>query len=299
MENLISIIIPTFNRSSLIGVTLDSVIAQTYTNWECIVVDDGSSDGTTEIVEFYSSNDERINLYPRPEEKPKGASSCRNYGLEISNGEYIQFLDSDDLISKEKLSSQLKLLEKKPQNSIATCKWGTFKDDLDNSKIHQNLKAYDDFENPSDFINAMGVSICYFPPHAYLIRKSIIIKAGYWNEYLSLNDDSEFMIRVIINSDKICFSEDSIAFYRLPGEDNLSYFNSESKVLDAIYSWMLIENYLKIRFKKEEFPFIERAKNDFYQHAKVFPELLIKNKEYFKSQIRRETSWIKKIFLSN
>lgn len=295
-HTLVSIIIPTFNRSHLLGETLNSVLAQTYINWECIVVDDGSNDNTEELVQSYSKKDQRIKYYHRPQEKPKGASSCRNYGLEKSEGAFIQFLDSDDIISREKLSSQLKLLEKNPLNSIATCKWGTFITDLGNSKIHQKLSAYKDFDNPLDFINAMGVAICYFPPHAYLIRKSIIVKAGYWNEYLSLNDDSEFMIRVIINSEKICFSEGCTAFYRLPGEDNLSSYNGENKVLDAIYSWKLIENYLKIRFKKDEFDFMERAKNDFYKHAKVFPDLIKKNEYFFRVQLRRESTWVKKVF---
>lgn len=293
-----SIIIPTFNRSTLIRETLDSVICQTYTTWECIVVDDGSSDETINIVKSYSKKDERIKFYSRPAGKVKGASACRNYGLEISKGIYIQFLDSDDVLSREKIENQVRLLDSDELYSFATCKWGTFKKDPRQSEIHTNLSAYQNFDNPLNFINAMGVSICYFPAHAYLIRKAIIVKIGYWNEYLSLNDDSEFMMRVIINSDKICFSQDSIAFYRLPGEDNLSSFNSERKVLDAIYSWKLIENYLKIRFKKEEFQFMERAKTDFYQHARVFPKLLTKNQEFFKSQIRREASWIRKIFSS-
>lgn len=299
MENLVSIIIPTFNRSSLIGETLNSVLAQSYSNWECIVVDDGSNDNTEEIVKSFVQNDERFRFYLRPQEKHKGASSCRNYGLEISKGVYIQFLDSDDIISQNKIEYQVKLLDECTTNSIVTCKWGTFNDHINIAEIHQDLSAYKDFDKPINFINAMGVSICYFPPHAYLIRRSIILKAGYWNEYISLNDDGEFMIRVIINSQRICFSEESIAYYRLPVQNNLSLFNNERKVLDAIYSWKLIENYLKIRFKREEFQFIERAKNDFYQHAKVFPELLKKNKEFFKSQLRRESSWIRKIFFRN
>lgn len=295
MESLISIIIPTFNRSSLIGETLDSVIAQTYTNWECIIVDDGSTDNSNLIIEKYCKLDNRIRFLHRPIEKPKGASSCRNYGLEKSKGQFIQFLDSDDIISKEKLSSQLKLLEENPLNSIATCKWGTFKSDPVKSDIHQNLEAYNNFENPLGFIDAMGVSICYFPSHAYLIRRSIIIKSGNWNEYLSLNDDSEFMVRVIINSHRICFAKECEAYYRLPSQNNLSLFNDERKVLDAIYSWILIENHLKIRFKKGEFIFLDRAKNDFFHHAKVFPELINGNKSFFKKQLKKNPSWAAKI----
>lgn len=296
---LVSIIIPTFNRSHLLGNTLDSVIAQTYTNWECIIVDDGSNDDIEEIINLYYKKDHRIKFYKRPQTKKKGASSCRNFGLEKSNGYYIQFLDSDDLISEEKLVNQVKLLEEDSLNSLATCKWGRFKNDLNDAEIYHNLKSYNNFNEPLDLINALANSLGFFPLHTYLIRKSIITKSGYWNEYLSLNDDAEFMLRVITISHKICFASNCVAFYRLPQNNNLSSYSDEGKVIDAINSWKLIEANLKIRFKKEGFYFLERAKDEFYQHAKVFPGLIKKNKGFFRVQLRRESSWIKKMFLEN
>lgn len=95
---MISIIIPTYNRAHFIGQTLDSVLAQTYENWECIVVDDGSTDYTDELLAFYTEKDARIRYYDRPKNRPKGANACRNYGFELSKGEYIQWFDSDDLM---------------------------------------------------------------------------------------------------------------------------------------------------------------------------------------------------------
>jgi len=95
---LISIIIPTYNRAHLIGETLDSIIAQTYQNWECIVVDDGSDDDTEEVMKSYIQNDNRIYYYHRPEEHLPGGNGARNFGFEKSTGEYIQWFDSDDLM---------------------------------------------------------------------------------------------------------------------------------------------------------------------------------------------------------
>ncbi|MGF1555896.1 glycosyltransferase family 2 protein [Paucihalobacter sp.] len=97
-QPLVSIIIPTYNRAHLIGETLDSVLAQTYTNWECIVVDDGSTDKTDAKVHYYVNQDSCFKYVLRPERKPKGANACRNYGLEICNGDLIMFLDSDDIL---------------------------------------------------------------------------------------------------------------------------------------------------------------------------------------------------------
>jgi len=110
-KGLVSVIIPTYNRSHLIGETLDSVIAQTYQNWECIVVDDGSNDYTEELLEFYCKKDDRIKFYKRPPEKPKGANACRNYGFELSTGEFINWFDSDDLMQDNCLSRKLKKIQ--------------------------------------------------------------------------------------------------------------------------------------------------------------------------------------------
>ncbi|GAA4290512.1 glycosyltransferase family 2 protein [Aestuariibaculum suncheonense] len=104
---LVSIIIPTFNRAHMIGETLESVIAQTYTNWECLVIDDGSSDETDIVMADYTKNDTRFFYFQRPSETIKGASACRNYGLSKSTGDYIIFLDSDDLLLKYCLSSRV------------------------------------------------------------------------------------------------------------------------------------------------------------------------------------------------
>ncbi|GAA5036478.1 hypothetical protein GCM10011506_30400 [Marivirga lumbricoides] len=97
---LVSIIIPSFNRETLISETLDSVINQTYENWECIVVDDGSTDDTINTIERRIKKDFRIKLFSR-ERSPKGASTCRNIGIENSKGDYIIFLDSDDLLKDD------------------------------------------------------------------------------------------------------------------------------------------------------------------------------------------------------
>jgi len=94
---LISIIIPAFNREKLITVALNSVIAQSYSSWECIVVDDGSTDNTISIVKQYQKQDSRISFFERLRE-PKGAPTCRNIGLEHAQGDYVVYLDSDDYI---------------------------------------------------------------------------------------------------------------------------------------------------------------------------------------------------------
>mgnify|MGYP002795026508 CR=1 FL=1 len=107
MNPLISIIIPTYNRAHLIGETLDSVLAQTFRDWECIIVDDKSKDATQELMEFHTARDSRFKFFIRPKIKIKGANSCRNYGFEKSTGKYIQWFDSDDIMRADCLKIKL------------------------------------------------------------------------------------------------------------------------------------------------------------------------------------------------
>lgn len=114
---LVSIIIPTYNRAHLISETLDSVLAQTYQNWECIIVDDGSTDSSENVIREYVKKDSRFQFYKRPVNKVKGASSCRNFGLSNVNGEYIIFLDSDDLLITSCLEGRVvKIQQNKSRN---------------------------------------------------------------------------------------------------------------------------------------------------------------------------------------
>ena len=110
---LVSIIIPIYNRAHLVGETLDSILAQTYTSWECIIVDDGSTDDSIQVVEGYVNKDNRFTLYKRPDSLKKGGNSCRNYGLEKSQGMYINWFDSDDWMHPEFLLRKLAYFEDK------------------------------------------------------------------------------------------------------------------------------------------------------------------------------------------
>lgn len=95
---LVSIIIPTYNRAHFISETLDSILAQKYNNWECIIVDDGSIDNSEFVISKYVELDSRFHFYHRPDDRIKGANSCRNYGFELSKGEYVNWFDSDDIM---------------------------------------------------------------------------------------------------------------------------------------------------------------------------------------------------------
>ena len=112
----VTVIIPSYNYGRFLGQTLESVLAQTYQNWECFVVDDGSTDNTREVVESYAGRDSRIRyIYQRNQR----AGTARNNGLRNSSGVYLQFLDADDMIQETKLERQVAYLEQHPEVDIA------------------------------------------------------------------------------------------------------------------------------------------------------------------------------------
>ena len=113
MENKVSIIVPNYNRAHLIQETLDSIKSQNYSNWECIIVDDHSTDSSVDVIENFIQNDPRFQLIVRPDNKPKGAGSCRNIGFDKCGGYYVQWFDSDDIMTPEHISALVDVIEQK------------------------------------------------------------------------------------------------------------------------------------------------------------------------------------------
>jgi glycosyltransferase involved in cell wall biosynthesis len=125
-DSLVSIIIPTLNRAHLIGETLDSIIAQTFTNWECIIVDDGSTDTTEKLISEYIKKDSRFQFHKKPSNRPKGANTCRNYGFELSKGEFINWFDSDDIMLPNKLQAQINEIASGKDIDVSFCECKSF-----------------------------------------------------------------------------------------------------------------------------------------------------------------------------
>jgi glycosyltransferase involved in cell wall biosynthesis len=125
---MISIIIPNYNRADLIGFTLDSLLNQTFENWECIIVDDGSTDESEACVKKYLNKDSRFSFYNRPQSFAKGANSCRNFGLSKAEGQYIKWVDSDDLLTPNCLQLQFELIDNQPNAQVCLA-YGRFFND--------------------------------------------------------------------------------------------------------------------------------------------------------------------------
>ena len=209
MNSLVSIIIPTYNRGHLIGETLDSIIAQTYTNWECIIVDDGSTDDTISRVKKYCKIDRRFRYNYRPESKSKGANACRNYGFELCKGYYITWFDDDDLMHKNKLQVQIKILESKRFN-FTVCQTQVFRGTKENSLGLRHSKIY--LETPfSDFLTK---KIVWTTPAA-LWRKSFLDRLPkLFDETLHAAQEWEFFSRVLFRCPEYSYTDEVLVFIR-------------------------------------------------------------------------------------
>ncbi len=300
MKHLVSIIIPTFNRKDFLPETLKSVSDQTYENWECIIIDDGSTDGTSIFMQEYCERNLKFKYFQRPINLNGGASSCRNLGIKFSKGEYIQFLDSDDLLGINKLEEQIKFLENEKGDVLLTCKWGFFSDESDMyRRFKYEYHSYQNFHPAHKLVGAFGKYKEFLPLHVYLFPKRVIEKIGGWNEQLTNNDDAEFFLRVILAVSRIIFVPSAEVFYRLhTGGTALSDLDSKDKFLNAIRSWELMEVYLKnIGKEKVGSKYIKSGKLMIYNRAhKKYPDLIWDNYCFFKSHIPLRERLLKKIF---
>ncbi|WP_456376368.1 glycosyltransferase family 2 protein [Lutibacter sp.] len=284
---LVSIIIPTYNRAHLIGETLDSILAQTYTNWECIVVDDGSTDNTDSLLAAYCAKDKRFQYHHRPSDRPKGANACRNYGFELSKGEYINWFDSDDLFSNNKIEEQINGLVNSGYD-IATCKWGKF-NTLEKIKIKE-LFIYKHYQNGLDLLKDYGEQNSFFPSHTFLLKKEIIFKSGLWNEALKINQDGEFFCRVLIKAKNIFFAQYCYILYRNPFQENTSSLQNINKARHLILSWKLISLNLELIHNNEFEKYLNNAKDYIYiKLKKDYKNIIKENKDFFKNQIKKQS----------
>jgi glycosyltransferase involved in cell wall biosynthesis len=283
MQPKISVVIPSFNRGHIIKETLDSVLHQTYNHWECLVVDDGSTDNTEEVVKSYSQGDVRIKFFKRPKERTKGASTCRNIGIEESTGGYFQFLDSDDLLEKNKFEIQIKELSLASENSIATCKWGIVGLNKKNAKLYHCLPTYFSYLQPVDLITTYGKSLTFLPCHVFLVPRAVIAQSGKWDEELIINQDGEFFSRIILASSKVVFCENTYVLYRTgAGERITSSQKAEKGRKGYIKSLELIDrNIQKSTGNRIDHIYIKQRKAELYYKLKTENLALIENNGNF------------------
>jgi glycosyltransferase involved in cell wall biosynthesis len=184
----VTLCIPSYNRADLVEETLASIIQQTRTDWEAIVVDDGSTDGSLELIGSYASRDPRIKLRQRDRE-PKGACACRNIAVEHAAGRYVMFLDTDDLLAPFCIDQRVRVLDRDPQIDFAVFPMYVFKGKSGGEKRLWNIETKD----------GVLARLLRMDPICQgtgtLWRRDSFIRAGLWDEQLLIWQDIELHLR--------------------------------------------------------------------------------------------------------
>ena len=271
---LISIIIPTYNRAHLIGETLDSILVQTYPNWECIVVDDGNTDTTADVMREYIKKDNRFQYHQRPINKIKGPNSCRNYGFEMSNGEYIKWFDSDDVMLPYLLEKQVLSFAKNVEMSV--CKLSYF-------DFERRVPIKENIISSKNLIEDYLIGNVTFYISGPLWKRIFLEKQNQlFDESLTNLDDWDFNLRMLYQKPNITYSNEVLILYRVHGDSlsqeinklNFKEIKSELEArrkhlkllkINKLASPSVLQHYIKGRYKfifREAM--IKKDKNKYY-----------------------------------
>ena len=245
----VSIIIPLYNSEAYIAQTIDSCLGQTHRDIEIIVVENGSTDKSYQVVK--SIDDKRLSVFQIP---TPNAAAARNYGYQKATGTYIIFLDADDVMAPNKIELQLKALSKKPKGFIACCAWAKFKTNTKEAIITPQ-KVWN-IQNPIDWCLQSWMGEGMMIPGCWLIPKAVLEKAGLWDERLSLHDDGEFMCRVLLASKGNVFVENTVVYYRQQ-DNSLSRDHTSKKAAES--ALLVYKSYQKEILKFQDSRLTRRA----------------------------------------
>jgi glycosyltransferase involved in cell wall biosynthesis len=265
----VSVIIPTYNREKFIGRAIESVLAQTYKNFEIVVVDDGSTDNTRKALEPFDGKIKYIY------QENGGSSSARNRGLQESTGEYIAFLDSDDTWTPNKLAVQLDILDKNKHTGIVYSKMLMFNEKGERIGTKPDDPSGRNFE---ELIEISGD----IPTSSVLTRRECFDKAGLFDENLPTMQDFDMWLRISEHYD-IYEYEESLAYYYRHNQQNTS---SRANCLYGLVllNRKILKNYghlpnfphsiYRLRIASNEY-WLSRAYYDQKKYSKAFKYLLV------------------------
>ena len=192
MKPIVSIITPSFNRADIIHETAESIFNQTYPHWEWMIVDDGSTDNSWEVISGYAQRDSRVRLFKRDRD-PKGAAVCRNIAVEKATGKYVIFLDTDDLLASFCLEQRVLAAESDPQADVIIFPMIMFKESPDDLGLLWNI------DKPNDDIERIlfGDAICQGTGTIW--TKNKFLEVGAWRQDLAVWQDVELHLRTMLS----------------------------------------------------------------------------------------------------
>jgi glycosyltransferase involved in cell wall biosynthesis len=239
---------PFLNRASVLSEAIESVLAQTYQDWELIAVDDGSTDASFSILKKYSTDDPRIKIYKRTSEK-KGPAVCRNIGVSNASGEYLIFLDSDDLLAPTCCSSRLEIMDKHPELDFGIFNMGVFE-----NNFVQNTDCFNKHAESNEAYLSLFLSLqTPWTITSPMWRKTFFCAVKGFNENFLVKTDPELHARVLILHEpkyQYFASQPNDCFYRINYFDTAksAYFISAS-ILYRVKYFHAVVQYLEVSKK--------------------------------------------------
>jgi glycosyltransferase involved in cell wall biosynthesis len=301
MNVLVSILIPAYNAEKWIAETVRSALAQTWPNKEIIIVDDGSTDHTYEVARQFESESVRI-----IRQKNQGAAAARNKAYEASRGDYIQWLDADDLISEDKIARQLAVLGPEQNRRILlSSAWAHFMYCPSRAKFTPTALWCD--QTPAEFlIRKLGLKL-HMQTSTWLVSRELSEAAGGWNTGMVSDDDGEYFCRVLAASESIRFVPEAKVYYRSVGTLSLSYVGHSDWKMEALWGSMQLHiRYLRSLEESERvrsacLQYLQNYVIDFYPHRLDIVEQMQKVAESLGGQVTPprlswKYSWIKVVF---
>ena len=227
MQPLVSILIPAYNAERWLVDTIESAIAQTWPQKEIIVVNDGSTDRTLAIARQIERNAVRVVTQPN-----QGAAAARNKALSMSRGDYIQWLDADDLLSPDKVAHQMRATaETKNKRTLFSCPWAYFRYRPAKANFIAN-PLWSDLD-PTEWMTKKCEGNWHMQTATWLVTRELVETAGPWDTRLLGDDDGEYFARVISASSGIRFVPQSKVYYRITPSSRLSYIGRADKKMEA------------------------------------------------------------------
>lgn len=297
-QPLVSVIMPCHNAAKYLREALESVLNQSYTNLQIILIDDGSTDETAEIIRTY--HDPRIEYYLQ---ENRGQCAASNTGIEKAKGDYIKFFDADDVMNPEHIEAQLSRLNGST-TALASCAWGRFYDNNYLSAKFIPETVWKDMQ-PLDWLKTnLRQNYDMMGGWLWLIPAPLLKKSGGWDERLSLNNDFEFSIRLVLNAEMILFAGDAKMYYRTNPYQSSSWVMDYKNIKAGILSTDLGCSYLLKADPSEETRLIcaNRYQEWVYRaypvYKNIVEELEDKINQFGGSDRKTDGGWVWKILCS-
>jgi glycosyltransferase involved in cell wall biosynthesis len=232
MTPLVSILIPAYNAEKWIADTIRSAVAQTWVRKEIIIVDDGSTDGTLEVARHFESDSVRVLT-----QQNQGAAAARNKAFSLSRGDYIQWLDADDLLAPDKIARQMAALTSTgDQRILLSSARGHFMHRPYRTQFIPTALWCD--MSPAEFLlRKLGQKV-FMQTSVWLVSRELTEAAGPWDISMVFDDDGEYFCRVLLASESVRFVREALVYYRIVGSTSLSYVGRSNKKLDALWRSM-------------------------------------------------------------